>query len=223
MISKKEKRVYLDWAASSLIFPEALKTLTESEKKYFANPNSSHYFGQQAKVALEKARERIAREINADFEEIIFTSSATEANNLAIKGFLESSGKRGQTILISGIEHDSVKEPAISLRKKGFNVEELKVDKEGFVDLAYLEKRLQKGNVVLVSVISASNEIGTIQPIDKIGTLCKKYGALFHTDAAQAFLKENIDVKKMNIDFLSASSYKISGPKGIAFLFKRKP
>lgn len=210
------KKIYLDYASTTPLAPEALKTINF---KKFGNTMSLHSFGQEAKVILEQSREKIAGVINSSPEEIVFTSSATESNNTALKGI--SFFKKSGHIIISKIEHPCVLESAIWLKKKGFDVSFLEVDRYGMVNLKELE-RIIRGDTFLVSVIHASNEIGTIQPIEKIGKICRKKGIYFHTDAAQSFGKILIDVKKMDIDLLTASSHKIYGPKGAAFLYVRK-
>jgi len=216
------KKIYLDYAASTPIDPRVLKVLNSQLKNNFANSMSLHFFGQKAALAVEESRRKIARIINAKEDEIIFTSSATESNNLAIKGVAFAAKKRGKNhLIVSSIEHDCVLESAKWLKTQGFDVSFLSVDKFGFVNLEELEKLINK-KTFLVSVIHANNEIGTIQDITSIGRICRKKGVYFHTDAAQSFAREDIDVQKMNIDLLTASSHKIYGPKGIAFLYVKK-
>jgi len=213
-----QNKIYLDYAASTPIDKRVLLRM-EQFLKYFANPSSIHSLGQEAKKLLEKSRNEVAKIINAEPQEIIFTSSATEANNLAIKGIAFEKGKG--RILISSIEHKSVLEPALYLKNKGFKVKFVPVDKYGIINISKFKKML-RNDTILVSVIYASNEIGTIEPIKKIGEICKKKNIPFHTDAAQALGKLKIDVKKENIDLLTGSSHKIYGPKGVGFLYKQK-
>jgi cysteine desulfurase len=180
-----------------------------------------HSFGQKAKNALEQSRNIIAEALNAKNEEIIFTSSATESANLALKGIAFANKNKGNHIIISSIEHDCVLNTALWLKKQGFEITQIPVDKYGLVDPKNIKKAIKK-ETIFVSVIWANNEIGTVQPIKEIGKICKEKNVLFHTDAAQAFGKIPIDVTKTNIDLLTASSHKIYGPKGAAFLFVRQ-
>ncbi|MDD5606810.1 MAG: cysteine desulfurase family protein [Candidatus Pacebacteria bacterium] len=205
--------MYLDYAATCPVDKRVLKEMLPFFSEKYGNTGSLHSFGQEAKIALEKARERIADLIFAQTEEIIFTSSATESNNLILKGLL----KKNDHLIISCIEHPCIKETAKFLKTKGVLVTELKIDKQGFVK--DLEKSIKK-NTALISIIHASNEIGVVQDIEKISKVAKRNKILFHTDAAQSFGKIPINVK--NIDFLTASSHKIYGPKGAALLYIKK-
>jgi cysteine desulfurase len=215
------KNIYLDYAATTPVDARVLKAMIPYFHKKFGNAMSLHSFGQQAHTALEESRKTIAEIIRADPEEIIFTSSATESNNLALKGMAFANKREKKHIIISKIEHDCVLESATWLEHQGFDITRLSVDHNGFVDLKELKKAIHK-NTVLVSIIHANNEIGTIQNIRAIGDVCKKAGVYFHTDASQSFGREKIDVRTMNIDLLTASSHKIYGPKGSAILFVRK-
>lgn len=210
--------VYMDYAATTPVDPRVLKAMLPYFSKRFGNTMSLHSFGQEAKQALEESRERVSDLMGAKPNEIIFTSSATESNNLALKGIAEANQKRGRHIIISPIEHPCVLESAKWLRKQGFQITKLPVDKYGLVNLADLKKAIRK-DTILVSIIHASHEIGTIEPIREIGKICKEKGVYFHTDASQSFGKTPIDVNKMNIDLLTASSHKMYGPKGAACLF----
>jgi cysteine desulfurase len=212
------KRIYLDYAATTPVDPRVVRAMLPYFTKKFANPMSLHSFGQEAKTALEESRKKIADFMGALPKEIIFTSSATESNNLALKGIV--SANKGKHIIISPIEHPCIAESAEWLEKQGVKVDRLKVDKYGLIDLDDLKSKITK-DTALVSVIHASNEIGTLQPIDKIGKICRENGVLFHTDAAQSFGKIPFDLKKMDIDLLTASSHKMYGPKGIALLYVR--
>lgn len=214
------QKIYLDYAATTPVDKRVLKEMSPFFDKNFGNSMSLHSFGQTAKIALENSREAIAKFINAQAFEIVFTGSATESNNLALKG-LALKNKEKNHIIISSIEHPCIIESANWLKKQGFEITELPVDKFGMVNPEDVKKAITK-NTFLVSVIHASNEIGTIQPIEEIGKICKNVGVLFHTDASQSFGKINIDVKKNNIDLLTASSHKIYGPKGSALLYIRK-
>lgn len=213
------QRIYLDYAATTPIDKRVAKSMLPYFEKKFGNTMSLHSFGQEAKLALEESREMVAKLIGAKPEEIFFTSSATESNNMALKG-IAFANKKGH-IIVSAIEHPCILESAEWLESKGFEITKVKVDKYGQVNPEDIRKAIKK-DTILVSIIHASNEIGTIQPIEKIGAICKKKGILFHTDAAQSFGKIIIDVNKMNIDLLTASSHKMYGPKGAALLFIRK-
>jgi cysteine desulfurase len=215
------RRVYMDYAATTPVDPRVLKAMLPYFTKKFGNTMSLHSFGREAKKALEDSREAIANLMNAKPEEIIFTSSATEANNLAIKGVALANRNKGKHIIVSKIEHHCVLESARWLERNGFEVTYLPVDKYGLVDLGELESAIRK-DTILVSIMHANNEIGTIEPIAEIGKICKEKGVYFHTDAAQTYGKIPINVEKMNIDLLTASSHKMYGPKGAACLFIRK-
>jgi len=206
--------IYFDYAATTPVDKRVIKLMMPFLNEKFGNPSSMHSFSSDTKKALEKSRAIIAKAINANSEEIVFTSSATESNNMALKGvaFTKKSGH----ILVSSIEHDCVLNTAKWLGKNGFEVEFLPVDKNGIVDPKEVEKRIKK-NTILVSVMHVNNEVGTIQPIEAIGKICKKNNIYFHSDAAQSFGKITIDVT--NIDLLTLSSQKIYGPKGAAALF----
>ncbi|MEM0333455.1 MAG: cysteine desulfurase family protein, partial [Candidatus Aenigmatarchaeota archaeon] len=188
-------KVYMDYAATTPIDPRVLKAMMPFLKKKFGNTMSLHSFGIEAKKALEESREAIADLMNANSNEIIFTSSATEANNMAIKGIAFANKDKGNHIIVSSIEHHCVLESAKWLEKFGFKVDYLPVDKFGFVDLEKLKSLIRK-ETILVSVMHANNEIGTIEPIEEIGKICKENGIYFHSDAAQSFGKIDVDVKK---------------------------
>ncbi len=231
-----KNKIYFDYAATTPTDPRVTKAMLPYFTKKFGNTMSLHSFGQEAKVVLEESREMVADLIGAKPNEIVFTASATESNNLAIKGVAWAYKNKGKPsfvpkgtpasegqghIIISTIEHPCVLESVNWLKKQGFEITKIKVDKYGTVDLTEFEKAIKK-DTILVSIIHASNEIGTIQPIERIGKICRKVGVLFHTDAAQSFGKLPIDVNKMNIDLLTASSHKMYGPKGAALLFIRE-
>jgi len=216
------KKIYLDYAATTPIDPRVFKAMKPYFSQDFGNTMSPHSFGQRANQALEKSRKIIADFIKANPEEIFFTSSATESNNLALKGAAFANKYRGKNhLIVSQIEHDCVLESANWLKEQGFEVTFLPVDRYGLVKINELEKAI-KNNTVLVSIIHGNNEIGTTQDVSAVGKLCRKKGVYFHTDASQSLGKVPLDVKKMNIDLLTASSHKIYGPKGAALLFVRK-
>ena len=215
------KKIYLDYAATTPLDKRVLKAMLPYFSGKFGNSMSLHGFGQEAKLALEKSRKEVASLISAEPEEIIFTGSATESNNLALKGIALANKGKGKHIIISPIEHPCVAESAEWLGEQGFSIDKLSVDKYGLISIKDLEKKIRK-DTILVSVIHASNEIGTLQPIKQIGKICRERGVLLHTDAAQSFGKIPINVNSMNIDLLTASSHKMYGPKGVALLFVRK-
>jgi cysteine desulfurase len=214
-------KVYLDNGATTRTDPEVAQAMMEFLTESYGNASSLHDFGQDAYKALENARSIIAKKINAEPEEIIFTSGGTESDNLAIKGVVYASKERGNHIITSRIEHPAVLNSCKELESEGFLVTYLDVDKEGFVDLKKLEASLT-AKTVLVTLMHANNEIGTIEPVEEIGRICREHKVLFHTDAVQSFTKLNIDVKRMNIDILSASGHKIHGPKGVGVLYLKK-
>lgn len=215
----KAIKTYLDYAATTPVDPRVLKAMLPYFTKKFGNSVSFHSFGEEAKKALEKSRSIMTKAINAkNKDEIIFTSSATESNNLAIKGIALANQSKGKHIIISSIEHSCVLSSAEWLEKQGFKITKIKVDKYGIIDPREIEKTVKK-DTILVSIIHGSNEIGTMESIEKIGKICEKKKVYFHTDAAQSFGKIPINVQKMKIDLLTASSHKIYGPKGAALLY----
>ncbi len=215
------KEIYLDNNSSTRVDDKVVKFINKFYTDFYAIASSqfSHTPGIKAKEAIEKAREIIAGKINAKPYELIFTSGATEANNLAIKGvaFAHLHSKRKKVIL-SKIEHFSVIHSARFLEKIGFNISYVNVDKEGFLDLDHLSSLMDE-DTLLVSVIHGNNEVGTIQDIEKISEIVHKYGAYLHTDMAASFLQIPIDLQKTNIDLASISSHKIYGPKGVGALY----
>jgi len=212
------KRIYMDYAATTPVDPRVVETMKPFFSKKFGNTMGLYSFGQEAKRALEESREKTAELMNARSGKVIFTGSATEANNTVLKGIAFANRERGKHIVVSSIEHHCVLESARWLEKQGFEVTYLPVDKYGLVDPDDVDKAIRK-DTILVSVMHANNEIGTIEPIEEIGKICREKGIYFHTDAAQSFGRIPVDVKKMNVDLLTASSHKMYGPKGVGALF----
>jgi len=218
---KKCSKIYLDNAATTPVDPQVLKKILPYFTNIFGNTMGICSVSQRAAKALESSRQIFAKILNCQKKELIFTSSATESNNLALKGVASANRDKGNHIIISSIEHDCVLESANWLEDQGFTITKIPVDKNGLVDPREIEKAITK-KTILVSIIHANNEIGTINPIEEIGKTCRQKGVYFHTDAAQSFGKIPIDVKKMNVDLLTASSHKTYGPKGVALLYIKK-
>ncbi len=217
-----KRPIYLDCNATTPLDERVLKTMLPYFTEHFGNPASiTHQYGWEAEVAVKKAREILATAINATPEEIIFTSGATEANNLAIKGIAEAYFDKGKHIITVATEHNAVLDPCAYLQNLGFEVTYLSVNTDGIIDLTSLETALRK-DTILVSVMAANNEIGVLQPLAKIGEICKENSIIFHTDAAQAIGKIPLDVQEMNIDLMSLTAHKIYGPKGIGAIYVRR-
>lgn len=214
------KYIYLDNAATTPMDPRVIEEVNKHFRETYGNSSSLHSMGQRAGQILLKSRETIASVINANRDDIFFTSSGTEADNIAIFGVALKNKERGHHIITTSIEHHAVENPYKELEKRGFKVTFLPVDNYGLISTKDLEKAITK-KTILISVIFANNEIGTIQPIKDIGIIAKKYDIIFHTDAVQAFGKVPIDVNDMNIDLLSASAHKLYGPKGVGMLYIR--
>ena len=213
------KKIYLDYQATTPVNPEFLKKMMPFFSEQFGNPHSNnHEFGRLANNAVEEARENIAKLINAETNEIIFTSGATESNNLAIKSIAKNYFEKDCQIITVKTEHKCVLESCHELEQEGFKVTYLDVDEDGIIKLSDLENLL-KEKKALVSIMHANNEIGVLQPIKEIGQLCKKYNSIFHSDIAQSIGTQKIDVIDMNIDACSISAHKIYGPKGIGALY----
>jgi len=212
-------RVYLDNSATTPLHPEVLEFMCEFNKNHFGNASSLHYIGLEAKDYLENSRKKIAEMINAEPEEIYFTSGGTEADNLCILGILKSTLRK--RIITSSIEHEAVLETFMHLKDEGYEVIILDVDENGVIDLDMLEESVNK-DTALISVMFANNEIGTIQPLEKICEIASKFDIPVHTDAVQAMGKIKIDVRELGINALSASAHKFFGPKGVGFVFIEK-
>lgn len=214
-------KIYLDNAATTPINSEVLAEMLPYFNSIYGNASSLHGFGRSAKAGIDLARERIAKAIGAEPSEIYFTSGATESNNWAIRGLAYANIKKGKHIITSSIEHPSVLETCKQLEKEGFRVTYLDVDKYGFVRLDHLLHNLDSETTV-VSIMSANNEIGTIQNIQAIANIAKEKGVIFHTDATQAIGAIHINVAEMGIDAMSMSGHKINGPKGVGALYLKK-
>lgn len=215
------KLIYLDNAATTKTAPEVVEAMLPYFTEYYGNPSSVYSFASKSKEAVTRQREIIADVLGAKANEIYFTAGGTESDNWAIKAAAEAYEGKGKHIITSRIEHHAVLHTCEYLEKRGFEVTYLDVDENGMIDPEKLEEEIRP-DTILISIMFANNEIGTIEPVKEIGEIAKKHGILFHTDAVQAFGQVPIRVDELNIDMLSASGHKLNGPKGIGFLYIRK-
>jgi len=214
------KRIYLDYNATTPIHPEVLETMLPYYRDSFGNPSTIHFFGQETKKATEEAREKVASLLGANPEEIVFTSGGTEADNFALKGVAFALEEKGRHIITSAIEHHAILSTCQYLEKRGFKVTYLPVDRHGWLDPQKVQDAITK-DTILISIIYANNEVGTIEPISEIGEIAQRRGVYFHTDAVQTVGKVPVKVDKLKANLLSLSAHKFYGPKGIGALYIR--
>ncbi len=213
--------IYMDNAATTRLSSRALEAMMPYLTEQYANPAGTYSFTNASNAAMEKARKQVADVIGAKSAEIFFTSGGTESDNWALKGVMRANEKKGRHLIISAIEHHAILHSAKALEREGFDVTVLPVDADGVVAPEAVEAAIRP-DTVLVSIMAANNEIGTIEPLEAIGEVCKRHGVVFHTDAVQAFGHIPLNVEQMHIDLLSVSAHKFHGPKGVGFLYIRK-
>ncbi len=214
-------KVYMDNAATTKLSPDVLNAMMPYLTDIYGNASSVHAFGREAREGVEHARNQVAAAINASPDEIFFTAGGTESDNMAIKGVAHKYAKKGKHIITTAIEHHAVLHTCEALEKEGYEVTYLPVDEDGLISVEQVRAAM-RDDTLLVTVMFANNEVGTIEPIAEIGALCRERNVLFHTDAVQAVCHVPIDVKAMNIDLMSISAHKFHGPKGIGALYCRK-
>ena len=214
------KLIYLDNAATTQVYPEVLQEMLPYFSEVYSNPSAIYSFASESKKAVDKARTSVAELINAKTDEIYFTGGGSESDNWALKATADAYASKGKHIITSTIEHHAILHTCAYLEKKGFEITYVNVDENGKVKLDELEAAIRP-DTILISIMTANNEIGTIQPIKEIGEIAKKHGILFHTDAVQAFCHVPINVDECHIDMLSSSAHKLNGPKGTGFLYIR--
>jgi cysteine desulfurase len=215
------KPIYLDYNATTPISKEVADAMRPYLDEHFGNPSSSHIYGKQTKEAVEKARKQVANLLNCDSSEIVFTSGGTESNNYALRGIAFANKNKGNHIITSSVEHPAIIEVCKYLETQGFEITYLPVDEFGLVQIEDVEKAIRP-STILITIMHANNEVGSIQPIAEIGDLAKKNGVFMHTDAAQSLGKIKADVQEMNVDLLSIAGHKLYAPKGIGALYIRK-
>ncbi len=216
-----ENMIYLDNAATTRMAPEVVEAMLPYFTEYYGNASTVYRFGEKSREAVTEARDKIASAIGARTEEIYFTAGGSESDNWAIKATAEAYGNKGKHIITSKIEHHAVLHTCEYLEKQGYDITYLDVDENGLISLEELEAAIRP-DTILITIMFANNEIGTIEPVEEIGRIAHAHGVYFHTDAVQAFGQVPIDVDEMNIDMLSASAHKMNGPKGIGLLYIRK-